>query len=148
MGALYFDDFEIGQEFTSPRRTVTETDIVTFAGMTGDNNPLHTDETFAQETQFQARIAHGLLGASIAVGLWCRLGLVDGTAVAVLEAHWKFIKPIILGDTIHAQLKIISKRMTSKRNCGIMVVGFDVRNQHDVNVQNGEFMLMVKTKTE
>lgn len=143
----YYDDFNIGDEFVSPSRTVTETDITLFASLTGDNNPLHTDEVFAKETPFQTRIAHGLLGASIAVGLWCRLGLVDGTALAFLSTSWDFVGPIKLGDTIHAKLKLKNKRETSKKDRGIIYVEFDVRNQDDITVQNGEIVLLVKSRT-
>jgi len=141
---MYFEDFNIGDEFITASRTVTDTDIILFAGLTGDNNPLHTDDEFTKSTVFGGRIAHGLLGASLAVGLWCRLGFVDGTALAFLETRWKFMGPVKLGDTIHARLKIANKRYTSKKGSGIIFINFDVRNQHDQKVQEGEISLMVK----
>ena len=145
---LFFEDFTVGDEFFTQRRTVTEADVIQFAGMTGDNNPLHTDEVFAKSTQFGGRIAHGLLGASIAVGLWCRLGLVDGTALAFLSTQWKFVHPVKLGDTVHARLKITDKRETSKKGRGIIFIRFDVRNQEDQQVQDGEMTLMVAAKNK
>lgn len=146
MATMYYEDFNIGDEFVSPQRTVTETDISIFAGLTADYNPLHTNEIFAQNTVFKSRIAHGLLGASIAVGLWCRLGLVDGTAVAFLETNWKFVNAIKLGDTIVNQIKIENKRMTSKPENGILFLNFTVKNQDEQIVQEGKMTLMVKTK--
>jgi acyl dehydratase len=143
----YFEDFNIKDEFVTSRRTVTETDIIMFAALTGDNNPLHTDQVFAQETQFGGRIAHGLLGASIAVGLWCRLGLVDGTALAFLSTQWKFVNPVKLGDTIHAKLTITNKKETSKQGRGIIFIHFNVQNQDGVQVQDGEMVLMVAAKS-
>lgn len=144
---LYFEEFNVGDEYITQRRTVTESDITLFAGMTGDNNPLHTDQVFAQKTQFEGRIAHGLLGASIAVGLWCRLGLVDGTALAFLSTQWKFVNPVKLGDTIYARLNISDKRETSKKGRGIITIKFDVRNQDETQVQDGEMLLMVAAKS-
>lgn len=146
MPPFYYDDFKEGQTFTTPSRTVTETDVVLFASLTGDNNPLHTDEEAAKETRFEGRIAHGLLGASLAVGLWCRLGLVDGTALAFLETHWKFVGPIKLQDTITALLTVKSKRQTSKPEAGIVVIDFLVQNQAQLPLLKGSITLLVKTK--
>ena len=72
---LYLSEFHVGDKFTTLSRTVTETDVVLFAGITGDNNPIHTDKIYAESLPFKSRIAHGLLGAGIATGLWGRMGL-------------------------------------------------------------------------
>jgi len=143
----YYEDFNIGDEFLSPARTVTETDVSTFAGLTADYNSLHTDEEFCKNTIFGGRIAHGLLGASIAVGLWCRLGLVDGTALAFLETQWKFVGAIKLADTIHCKITVTDKKLTSKPDKGIIFLKLDVHNQETKLVQEGTVTLMVKAKS-
>jgi len=146
MAAMYYEDFNIGDEFISPQRTITETDISIFAGLTADYNPLHTNDIFARKTVFGTRIAHGLLGASIAVGLWCRLGLVDGTALAFLETSWKFKNAIKLGDTIVNNISIEEKRLTKSADKGILFLIFNVKNQDETIVQEGKMTLMVKAK--
>lgn len=87
----YLEEFKVGDRFTTLSRTVTETDVVLFAGITGDNNPIHTDRTYAESLPFGSRIAHGLLGAGIATGLWGRMGLVDGSAIAALGTEWQLL---------------------------------------------------------
>lgn len=107
---LYFEEFVEGSEAMSPARTVTESDIYAFAGLTGDYNPIHTDAEFAKGTQFGQRIAHGLLGLSIAGGLGYRIGFLEGTTEAFTDLEWKFSKPIFIGDTVRLQIKIAEKR--------------------------------------
>src|SRR3990172_401500 len=109
---LYFEDLRIGDQFVSPGRTITEADVTLFAGLSGDYNPLHTDEEFAKQTPFGRRIAHGLLGLSMAVGLASRLGLFDGTGIGFLGLEWSFVGPIFLGDTIRARFAVEEKRPT------------------------------------
>ena len=87
MAGLYFEEFTVGQKITSVGRTVTEGDIMSFAGLTGDYNQIHTDAAFAAGTQFGQRIAHGLLGLSIAVGLLMRTGVLEGTVLAFREIN-------------------------------------------------------------
>ena len=144
---LYFEEFEVGQSFTSPGRTITEADLVAFAGLTGDYNPLHTDETWVREnTPFKGRIAHGLLGLCYAVGLTSRSGVMDGTVIAFLGLEWKFVAPIYPGDTIHQVMTVADKRATSKPGRGI--VGFEVKvyKQNGELVQEGKRTLMMKMK--
>ncbi len=109
-----FDEFEIGQRFVTPGRTITEADIGGFAGLTGDYNPVHTDETFAAATDFGSRIAHGPMGIGIAFGLASRLDLIDGTVVALLGITWDFKAPMRPGDTIRALIGVTGKRPDQK----------------------------------
>ncbi|MBX5492329.1 MAG: dehydratase, partial [Chloroflexi bacterium] len=81
---MYFEDFHIGQEFVTARRTITEHDVMTFAGLSGDFNPLHTDALYAATTPYGERIAHGLLTLAITSGLINQLGLMAGTTIALL----------------------------------------------------------------
>src|ERR1700732_1547974 len=91
----YFDDLQVGQEFITAGRTVTETDIQMFAMLSGDWSPIHTDDEFAQKSIFGRRVAHGPLGIVISVGLMVRMGVLEGTALAGLEySDWVFKKPI------------------------------------------------------
>lgn len=143
----YFDDFQVNDEFISARRTITETDIVLFAGLSGDYNPLHTDETFAQNTPFKTRIAHGLLGTSIATGLQNQMGIFEGTTLALIEIVLKFTGPILPGDTINIKLVVKDKKETSKPDRGIINVVMYVINQNEKVVQEMTQAVMLKRRT-
>lgn len=144
MTALTYDDLAVGFRFETPRRTVTEADIVAFCGVSGDFNPLHTDAVFAAGTPYGERIAHGALVLSLATGLRQRLGLFDGTLLGFLEIRsWKFLAPVRIGDTIRVANEVVEMRETSNPGRGIVVQRVEVVNQNDEIVQNGEFVLMV-----
>ena len=98
---LYFEEFNVGDTVTSAGRTITEADIVSFAALSGDWNAIHVDAEFARSQMFGERIAHGLLGLSIASGLAVRLGFIEDTVIAFMGLDWKFRAPIKIGDTIH-----------------------------------------------
>ncbi len=105
----FFDEIEIGEEYESPGRTVTETDIVIFAGLSGDYNVLHTDAEFMKGSIFGERIAHGLLGLAIQAGLFSRATPPYATT-AFTGLRWKFKGPIKIGDTIRVRAKVVAKR--------------------------------------
>lgn len=148
MMAKYFEDFAIGDKFISPGRTITETDVVLFSGLSGDYNPLHTNSEFAKETIFGERVVHGLLGLSIVSGLSARLGIFDGTIIAFLGIEkWEFTKPILLNDTVHLEMTIIDKRETSKNDRGILYREVKLFNQHGDIVQQGVLPVMIKKKS-
>ena len=131
---MYFEDFEVGQRFTTPARTVTEADVVNFAGVSGDYNPIHTDAEFAKSTPFGQRIAHGLLVLSMLTGLRQRTGHFEGTVIAWLEIrNYKFLKPVLIGDTVRGE-------------SGILVQRVRVYNQRGEVVQEGEFVTMVRRR--
>jgi acyl dehydratase len=144
---MYYDEFNVGDEFSSPARTITEADIVMFAGLSGDYNQLHTDEEFGKKTQFGKRIAHGLLGLSISSGLTQRTGVTDGTVVAFLGLEWKFLGPIFIGDTIHVIQKVATMRETKKPDRGIINFDTKVINQDGAVVQEGVRTVMISRKT-
>ena len=102
---LYFEDYNENLDIVSAGRTVTETDIVQFCMLSGDWNQLHCDAEFAKTTPFGQRIAHGLLGLSIGTGLGGSMGFIEGTAIAFLGLTWKFVKPILIGDTIRLRVQ-------------------------------------------
>jgi len=143
---LYFEEFQPGGELVSPARTITEADIVTFAGLSGDYTQLHTDEEFARKTPYGRRIAHGMLVLSIATGLAARLGFIEGTALAFRELSWKFSLPVFIGDTIH--VKAVCKELKPMPRLGGGLVAFDVSvvNQEGKTVERGDWLMLVASK--
>lgn len=141
----YLSEFNVGDKFVSANQTVTETATVLFAGITGNFNPVHMDYTYAQKLPFGQPIAHGLLGAAIATGLWSRLGLVEGSAIAALDTAWSFKGSIKFGDTIHDEVEVIEvRRSSSKPDRGILVVQINVVNQDGKVVQIGKTTAMLR----
>lgn len=142
----YFEEMTAGDTVESPGRTITETDIVLFAGLTGDYNPLHTDTEYAKTTIYGERIAHGLLGLSIASGLVWRTGLLEGTAEAVTGINWKFRAPIRIGDTIRFRAEILNKKEMPRLNGGFVTFSTTLLNQKDETVQKGTWMLLIRSR--
>jgi len=144
----FFEEFSEGQTFRSPGRTITETDIVNFAGLTGDFNPLHTDEMFASNTDFGERIAHGPMMVGMSFGLLSRLDLLDGTVIALRDIEWRFEAPVRIGDTIHADATVLETR-TSRRavDRGYVSLQIDLTNQDKVLVQSGKAGVIVQRKS-
>lgn len=129
---LKYDEFEIGKEYVSPRRTVTEADIQQFAGLSGDYNPLHTDDIFIKEkTPYSGRIAHGALTFAMATGLSFQEGLTRGTTIGFLGVDITFVAPVMAGDTIYQVSQCIDKRETKKPGRGIVSIQRDVFNQRN-----------------
>jgi acyl dehydratase len=144
--ALHFEDFEVGTETVTDSRTVTEADVVAFAGLSGDYNPLHVDAEFARTSPFGERIAHGLLGLAIASGLVSRTGAIEGTTLAFLATEWRFTAPIKLGDTITVRSRVADKRETSKPDRGVVTFAVQVVNQRSEVVQEGTQTLLMKRR--
>ena len=143
----YFEDFHAGQVFTSQARTITETDVVTFAGWSWDTNPVHTDAESAASGRFGGRIAHGVLGLSVALGLASRLGVFEACSVALLGIDdWRFRRPLVPGDTVRCRVEILDTRLTSSGETGILQRRFTLLNQRDEVVQDGEMGLMVHVR--
>jgi acyl dehydratase len=147
MRGLYWEEWEVGAEFESPARTVTEADIVAFAGLSGDYNPLHVNEEYCKTTIFGGRIAHGPLVYAIAAGLLFQLHLYDDTLIAFLGfENLKFTKPVKPGDTIRARIKVLDKRESSNSDRGIMRRQLLVLNQRGEVVQEGVQAFLLKRK--
>jgi len=138
---LHFEDLAIGNCWTSLGRTVTETDIVNFAGMTGDYSPLHVDREFARQTPFGKPIAHGLLGLSLVAGLASQCPSVRTVAFLKIE-NWEFLKPIFIGDTVHAETEVIEKNANGRRT-GYVTWRRRLVNQSGDVVQSGVFQTLV-----
>ncbi len=148
MGRL-FDEFSVGQRFETPSRTITEADIGTFAGLTGDYNPVHTDEVFAAATGFGGRIAHGPMGIGIAFGLASRLDLIDGTVVALLGVTWDFKAPMRPGSTIRALIEVVETRNVSNPAHGLLGLSIALVDEAGKPLQEGSArLLMRKTRHE
>jgi acyl dehydratase len=144
---LYFEDVEVGFRFETPSRTVTEADLVAFAGVSGDFNPLHTDVAFAAGTIYGERIAHGALVLSVSTGLRQRVGLFDRTLMGLLEIRsWRFRAPVRIGDTIRVRNEVTELRPTAKPDRGIMVQRVEVVNQADEVVNDGELVMLLKRR--
>lgn len=145
----YFDDLAAGQRFVSAGRTITEADVVGFAGLSGDFNPIHTDAAFASDSIYGQRVVYGLLGLSIATGLLDRLGLFSGSAMAMLGIkEWNFVAPVFIGDTVHLELSILGVRpSSSKPDRGIVERQFDLYNQNGDLVQSGRIDVLVRRRT-
>ena len=144
----YFEEFRVGDVVVSASRTISETDVVNFAGLSGDYTQMHTDAEFARQSMFGQRVAHGLLGLSVASGLAAQLGFIEGTVLAFRELTWKFSLPIFFGDTIH--VKAIVANLKVMRRLGGGAVTFDVQviNQEDKAVQRGQWVVLVASKPE
>lgn len=144
----YFEDFIEGQQFITPRRTITEADIVNFAGLSGDFNPIHVDAVHAAGTMFEQRIAHGLLGLAITSGLTSQLGFLGDKVQAFMRLEWKFKAPTFIGDTLHAVLTVDSLRQMKRLGGGIIKFDIDVLNQEGDTVQTGTWTVLFKSRPD
>jgi 3-hydroxybutyryl-CoA dehydratase len=142
----YFEEFQVGEIVVTAGRTITEADVVNFAGLSGDYTQIHTDAEFARQGMFGQRVVHGLLGLSVASGLTAQLGFIEGTVLAFRELTWKFSLPIFIGDTIH--IKATVAKLKAMRRLGGGAVTFDIRviNQEDKVVQRGTWVVLIASK--
>jgi acyl dehydratase len=142
---LYLEDFRIGMTFETAARTVTETDVVNFAALSGDYNPLHTNEEYARNGRFGKRIAHGVLTLAILTGLWDKLGVLSGSVVAFYGIEGlKFTKPVFFGDTIHALIKVTDKQ--EREDNGMITLSNEVVNQRGEGVLTCNTKLIISRK--
>ncbi|MFW6067995.1 MAG: MaoC/PaaZ C-terminal domain-containing protein [Chloroflexota bacterium] len=142
----YFEEFEVGQTVVTTGRTVTEGDIVRFAGLSGDFNQIHTDAAYAAGTMFGERIAHGLLVLSMASGLAVQTGIIEGTVLAFRELEWKFSRPVMIGDTVHLEIEVEETKAVPRLGGGNVTMKISVRNQNDDVVHRGRWIMLVKSR--
>jgi len=140
---LYFDDVEIGQQWESLSRTVTETDIVTFAGLSGDFNPIHMDHEFAKTTIFRQPIAHGLLVWSIGTGLGMYAPPMRTLAFLSIR-EWVFKDPVFIGDTLHMRTKVLDKEARTRGRRGVITWQRQIFKQNGKIVQEGTTLTLVE----
>jgi acyl dehydratase len=145
---LYFEEFKEGEALETTGRTITESDVVTFAGLSGDFNQIHTDAEYAAADIFGQRVAHGLLVVAITTGLVVRTGIMEGTVLAFRELEWKFSRPVFIGDTIHARLEVRETKPLPRLGGGSVKTKISVLNQENQVVQRGVMVLLVKSKLE
>ena len=144
----FFEEFELGQTLVTAGRTVTESDIVTFAGLSGDFNQMHVDATYAAGGEFGQRVAHGLLVVSIATGLIVQTGLMEGTVLAFRELEWKFSRPVFIGDTVRAKIEIAKLKALPRLGGGSIQAKITVLNQNDQAVHRGIMVLLVRSRPD
>ncbi|MCP1335445.1 MaoC/PaaZ C-terminal domain-containing protein [Futiania mangrovi] len=145
--AKYIEDFKVGEKAQSPGRTITETDVVLFSGLSGDTNPAHTDAVHSAKSPFGQRIAHGALCLSVCTGLSARIGDLDGTAIAFLGIdEWRFHAPVFFGDTVTLHTTVLEARVTSKGDRGVLKRKMELVKQDGTLVQSGLFTTMVMTR--
>jgi acyl dehydratase len=144
---LYFEEFYVGQNITSAGRTIAESDIMNFAGISMDYNQIHTDAEFSKGTPFGQRVAHGLLGLSIASGLAMRTGVLEGTVIAFREINnWKFVNPVFIGDTLHVEMEVTETKALPRIGGGSVTIVLDVKKQSGETVMKGAWTVLVMSK--
>jgi len=142
----YFEEFEVGTSLLTAGRTITEGDIVSFAGLSGDYNQMHVDAEYAAKGEFGQRVAHGLLIVSMATGLIVQTGLMEGTVLAFRELEWKFSRAVFIGDTIRAKVEIVESKPLPRLGGGSIIAKISVINQDDQVVQRGNMVLLVRSQ--
>ena len=144
---MYFEEFKAGLQVITVGRTVTEADVVTFAGLSGDYNQMHVDAEYSGRGMFGQRVAHGLLGLSIASGLAVQTGVLEGTVLAFREINdWKFSRPIFFGDTIHVVMQVKETKPMARLGGGLVVLNVDVKNQKEETVMKGTWSFLAASK--
>lgn len=144
---LFFEEFIIGDQTESVGRTVTETDIVAFAGVSGDYNLIHTDAEYSKGQMFGQRVAHGLLVLSIASGLAVRLGFMEDTILAFRSLEWKFTAPVFIGDTIRLRVTVEATKPMPRLGGGLVTLKMEVMNQKDEVVNRGSWDVLCRSQT-
>src|SRR3989442_12365930 len=142
---LYLDDVEVGPQWQSLGRTITETDIGNFAGLSGDFNPIHIDHEFARGTPFRRPIAHGFAVFSIASGLGVMSPPVRTVAMLRVR-YWNFQLPVFAGDTVRVRSRVVEKTPRGRGKRGEVVWYRGVVNQDGKVVQEGEIVTLLECR--
>jgi acyl dehydratase len=144
---MYFEDFELEQQIITVGRTVTETDVVQYAGLSGDYNQIHTDAEYSKDIAFGRRVAHGLLVVSIVSGLAFQTGVMEGTVIAFREiGSWKFSRPVFIGDTVHAVLEVVNLKKLPRLGGGSVDIKISVINQEGKTVMSGVWTVLMLSR--
>ena len=145
IATLAFGDLAVGDEWESPRRTITETDVVNFAGLSGDYNPIHVDHELARNGPFRKPIAHGLLGLAVASGLSSNAPRVETLAfLSILD--WKFLQPIAFGDTVRVITRVHSMESRSRGRRGVVTWHKRIVDQSGQTLQEGMTQTLVRNR--
>jgi acyl dehydratase len=145
---LYFQEFEEGITLFTRGRTITEADLVNFAGLTGDYNPMHTDAEYCKNSFMGQRVAHGMLIMSYAVGQAYQLGILERTVLAFRALEVKFSLPVYIGDTIRVELKVSETKEAKRLGGGVVDLTFRILNQDNKAVQKGVMTLLMASQPE
>jgi len=145
---LYFEEFEQGATLMTRGRTITDADLVNFAGLTGDYNPMHTDAEYCKNSFMGQRVAHGMLIMSYAVGQAYQLGILERTVLAFRALEVKFSSPVYIGDTIRVHLEVTETKAAARLGGGTVDLKFRILNQDDKAVQKGTMTLLMASKPE
>lgn len=143
---LYFEDINVGDRMVTRGRTITEADIVQFAGLTGDYNPMHTNAEYMKTHPMGQRVAHGMLTLSYAVGQAYQLGFMERTVLAFRGLEMKFSLPVVIGDTVHVELSVREKKEARRIGGGLITLDVKIVNQDGKTVQSGEWTVMMALK--
>lgn len=147
MHSYYLEDFQPGQVFTSTGRTITEADLTFFSMLSGDWNPIHADAQFARKTRYGQRVVHGTLGIAICTGMLQQLGIFEESVIAMLNLReWKFLAPLLVGDTVHLELEITGVEPGKSGKSGKVGRRFRLVNQDGVAAQEGDSDALVLTR--
>ena len=141
----YLEDFQVGDTFHIPAKTMTDAHFLFFAGLTGDHHPIHYDDEYAKTTRFGKRVAHGLLlTAMTAVGASTLSSLLEGSMVAFVEQSARFLKPVLIGDTITPELEV--SEVVPKTEVGLLRLTTRVKNQRGETVLEGMHAYLIKKR--
>lgn len=145
---LYFEEFEVGATMRTRGRTVTESDLVQFAALTGDFNPMHTDAEYCKDSFMGQRVAHGMLTVSYAVGQAYQLGILERTVLGFRGFEMKFSNPVYIGDTIHAELKVAETKAAKRLGGGVVTLEMRIIKQDGKIAQKGTLTLLMLSKPD
>lgn len=143
---LYFEEFEVGATMRTRGRTITEADLVQFAGLTGDYNPMHTDAEYSKDAFMGQRVAHGMLTISYAVGQAYQLGILERTVLGFRGLDMKFSNPVYIGDTIHAELKVAETKPAKRLGGGVVTLEMRIIKQDGKIAQKGNLVLLMMSE--
>lgn len=143
---LYFEEFEVGEIMRTRGRTITEADLVGFAALTGDYNPMHTDAAYSQGAFMGQRVAHGMLTLSYAIGQAYQLGILERTVLGFRGLEIKFSAPVYIGDTIHAELRVRETKAARRLGGGVVVLEIRISKQDGAVAQKGSLSLLMMSQ--
>lgn len=143
---LYFEEFEVGATMRTRGRTITEADLMQFAALTGDYNPMHTDAEYSKDSFMGQRVAHGMLTVSYAVGQAYQLGILERTVLGFRGLEMKFSRPVYIGDTIHAELKVAAMKASRRLGGGVVTLDIRIVKQDGAVAQKGSLSLLMMSR--
>jgi acyl dehydratase len=143
---LCFEEFELGSEYWTPGRTITEADFLMHSMFSGDWNSHHVDHVFAEATEMGERIAHAALVLSVSTGLFVRIRVFENTIVALLEWTYRFRKPVLIGTRLQVRVRVAETKPTSNPNRGVVTFDVAVLDEHDDEYAAGKWTMLVLTR--